>query len=115
MAIWQESLLIGLVLGTVLALFVIPRSIKKEPIYGGLPSQVLHVIGAVLFSAVLPTVIVTLIRHGGFGTAFPLAIGLVALAYVVLCVFAVIELPAKAKNQPAEEVWTEEKARASGM
>src|SRR5690606_11737048 len=107
--------LIGLVLGAVLSLFVIPRSIRKEPIYGGIVAQILHVIGAVLFSAVLPTVIVVLIRHGGFGTAFPLAIGLVLTAFVVLCVFAVVELPAKAKVQPVEEVWTEEKARASGM
>ena len=63
----------------------------------------------------LPTVITALVLRGGFGLAFPLGIGCVIAAFVALLVFAVFENPARAELAPDEEVWTEEKARTSGL
>lgn len=115
MDIWQESILIGLVLGVIMAIWVAPRSAKKDAIRGGSMAQVFHFIGAALFSAVLPTVLVSLILRGGFGVAFPLAIGLLVLAYVALLGYAVFEKPARAQVAPDEELWTAEKAKSSGL
>ncbi len=115
MEIWQQSLSIGLALGVALAFIVIPRSLRQEPIYGGAPALILHAIGVVCFAAVIPTTIATLLLHGGFGIAFPLAIGLIAAAYLLLLLFAAVEQPAREAKAPKEDVWTAEKARTSGL
>jgi uncharacterized BrkB/YihY/UPF0761 family membrane protein len=115
MEIWQQALSIGLALGVALAFLVIPRSLKQEAIYGGIPALILHAVGVVCFAAVIPTTIATLLLHGGFGTAFPLAIGLIITAYLTLLLFAAVEHPARAAHAPKEDVWTAEKARTSGL
>jgi hypothetical protein len=108
------ALAVGLVLGAIFAIYVSRRSNREEKIYGGTLAQVFHYLGALGFCMTLPTVITALILHGGFGLAFPLGIGCVIAAFIALFIFALIENPAR----PAvieEEVWTEEKARSSGM
>ncbi|MDZ4769614.1 MAG: hypothetical protein SGJ24_10825 [Chloroflexota bacterium] len=115
MEIWQQTLVIGLGLGLILAALIVPRSLKEEPVYGGALAQGLHALGALCFASVIPTTIVALILRGGFGTAFPLAVSLVVLAYLILLVFAAIEQPARARLAPRDDVWTAEKAKTSGL
>lgn len=109
------ALLIGLVLGSIFAVFVARRSLREEKVYGGTPALIFHFLGVLGFCMTLPTVIVALILRGGFGLAFPLGIGCVLAAFAALLVFAAIERPARAGAAPDDDVWTEEKARSSGL
>lgn len=115
LTIADDALLAGLILGIIFSLYVAPRSLKKEKIYGGAAAQVLHYLGVLGFCMTLPTVLTALILHGGFGVAFPLGFGCVIVAFIFLLVFAVVERPARANATPEEEVWTEAKARSSGL
>lgn len=115
MGIPEKALLVGLIIGGLLAIYVIRRSLREEKVYGGVPAQIFHFLGALGFCMTLPTVLAALILGGGFGIAFPLGIGLVIASLIMLVIFAVVEHPARPKITPEEEVWTEEKARASGM
>lgn len=108
------ALTVGLVLGAIFAIYVSRRSNREQKIYGGTLAQVFHYLGALGFCMTLPTVITTLILHGGFGLAFPLGIGCVVAAFIALFIFALIENPAR-PTTIEEEVWTEAKARSSGM
>jgi hypothetical protein len=108
------ALLVGLILGSIFAVYVSRRSSRDEKIYGGALAHIFHYLGALGFCMTLPTVITNVILHGGFLQAILLGFGLVIAAFIALLVFAVVENPAR----PAvleEEVWTEEKARSSGM
>lgn len=116
MGIVEKALLVGLVLGGLFAIYVARRSLQEEKVYGGILSKLFHFLGVMFFCMTLPTVITVLILHGGFGVAFPLGLGLVATSFVALAVFAIFEKPARDKLKTEEEdVWTEAKARASGM
>ncbi|MBK8026143.1 MAG: hypothetical protein IPK19_33345 [Chloroflexi bacterium] len=115
MEIWQQALLIGLVLGGVLAIWIIPRSLKNEPVRGGTLAELLHGLAVVLACAVFPAAIAALVLRGGFGVAFPVAFGMAILAFLVLIVFAIFEQPAVARAQSHEDVWTAEKAKTSGL
>ncbi|MCK6577718.1 MAG: hypothetical protein L6Q98_06400 [Anaerolineae bacterium] len=115
MEIWQQALLIGLVLGGLLAILIVPRSLRSEAVRGGGGAKFFHAVGAILASAVFPTAVVALILRGGFGVAFPLAFGLAILAFVALIGYAVFEQPAHVSGKSEEEVWTAEKAKTSGL
>ena len=115
MSIPATALLVGLVLGSLFAVYVTRRSLREEKGYGGAAAQVFHFLGALGFCMTLPTVITALILHGGFALAFPLGIGCVLAAFAALLIFAVIERPARAGIAPQDQVWTEEKARSSGL
>jgi len=109
------ALLVGLVLGTIFAVYVVPKSLKEEKIYGGMLAQGFHFLGTLGFCMTLPTVITALLLRGGFALAFPLGIGCVIAAFIALLIYAVIERPARVGIVPEDEVWTEEKARSSGL
>ncbi|MFN8452590.1 MAG: hypothetical protein U0521_29285 [Anaerolineae bacterium] len=109
------ALLVGLVLGGLLSLYVTPRSLREEKVYGGLPAQVFHYLGVLGFCMTLPTVLTAVILRSGFLPAVALGFGCVGAAFVALLVFAVFERPARAGIAPQEDIWTEEKARSSGL
>jgi len=116
MGIVEKALLVGLVLGGLFAIYVARRSLQQEKVYGSILSKVFHFLGVLFFCMTLPTVITVLILHGGFGVAFPVGIGCVAASFLALAVFAVFEKPARDRLKTEDEdLWTEEKARASGM
>ncbi len=115
MSIQEKALLVGLLIGGLLAIYVARRSLREEKVYGGIVAQVFHYLGALGFCMTLPTILTVLVLHGGFGTAFPLGIALVISSLIALFFFALVEHPARAKATPEDDVWTEEKARASGM
>lgn len=109
------ALLAGLVLGALLSLYVAPRSLREEKVYGGALAQVLHYLGVLGFCMTLPTVLTAVILHSGFLTAVMLGFSLVGAAFVALLLFAAVERPARAGITPEDDVWTEEKARTSGL
>jgi hypothetical protein len=107
--------LIGLALGIVFSIYVRRKSILEEKIYGGTLAQVFHYLGVLGFCMTLPTVISAGILRSGFLPSVALGFGCVILAFIFLLIFAVIEQPARAGITPDDEVWTEEKARASRL
>lgn len=109
------ALLVGLVLGGLLSVYVTPRSLSKEKIYGGVPAQVFHYLGVLGFCMTLPTVLTAVILRSGFLPAVALGFGCVGVAFIALLIFALVERPARASITPEEDVWTEEKARSSGL
>ena len=109
------ALLVGLILGSIFALFVARRSLQEQAIHGGTLAKVFHFVGVLGFCMTLPTVITALVLRGGFALAFPLGIGCVIAAFLALLVYAGFERPARAGLTPEEDVWTEEKARSSGL
>lgn len=111
------ALLIGVGVGTVLSLFVAPRSLKEKPLYGGLPSQVFHYLGVLGFCSTVPTVITTVILHEGFLRAVLLALSLSAFSFVTLVIHAAFEKPASDRHTVSveDDVWTAEKAKTSGL
>ena len=115
MGILEKALLVGLIIGGLIAIYVTRRSLAQEKVYGGVLAQIFHFLGALGFCMTLPTVITVLFLHGGFGVAFPLGIGLVLTSLIMFVCFAAIERPARPRVTPDDDVWTEEKARASGM
>ncbi len=109
------ALLAGLIFGGLFSIYVAPRSLREEKIYGGMLANVFHYLGVLGFCMTLPTVIAAVIVRGGFALAFPLGIGCVIAAFVALLIFAAIERPARLLHAPEEDVWTAEKARSSGL
>lgn len=106
---------IGLLVGFIAGIFAVRASEKREPLYGGMPAKVFHYLGASLFIAALPSALLELITGQGFGTALVASFSLFGLSLIVLFIYAIFERPALARRQPANEGWTEEKARASGL
>jgi hypothetical protein len=114
MPIFAKALLIGVALGVVFGAYVARRSQREEPIHGGMLAQIFHYVGTVSFVSALPTVLAAVIMGGGFRVALPLAIMLLALTYLALFCYALIERPARPVSTD-DEGWTEEKARTSGL
>jgi hypothetical protein len=88
---------------------------KHENIYGGTPEKVFHYLGASLFIAALPSALLELLARQGFGSALIASLSLVALSLIALFIYALFERPALDRRQPADEGWTAEKARTSGL
>ncbi len=109
------ALLVGLILGSIFALFVARRSLKEDAVHGGAPAKFFHFLGVLGFCMTLPTVIMALLLRGGFALAFPLGIGCVIVAFLALLIYALFERPARAELDLEDDVWTEEKARTSGL
>lgn len=109
------ALLVGLILGAIFAVLVSRRSLEEDAVHGGTPAKVFHFAGVVGFCATLPTVITALLLRGGFALAFPLGIGCVIAAFIALLIYAVFEHPAREGLEQDDDVWTEEKARTSGL
>jgi len=111
----EIAALVGLILGVIFSIFVTRRSIREAKIYGGTLAQVFHYLGVLGFCMALPSVLSAVILRSGFAASFLLGVGCVIAAFVALLIFAAIEHPARAGITPEEEVWTEEKARSSGL
>ncbi len=90
---------------------------RREAIYGGVASQVLHLAACMSFVGMIPGVLAALITGAGFELAFPLALGLFALSVVILLAFALVEQEPRriALEKEQAQGWTEEDARTSGL
>jgi hypothetical protein len=111
----EIAVVIGLALGIVFSFYVRHKSLLEEKVYGGMLAQVFHYLGVLGFCMTLPTVICAGILRSGFLPSVALGFGCVILAFICLLIFAVIEQPSRAGITPEDEVWTEEKARASRL
>jgi hypothetical protein len=112
-----QALLIGLAMAAILGYFTARSSNRREKIYGGTAAQIFHYIGAGLFAATPPTVLLTLILGGEFLQAVLTAVAFLAVSYGCLVAFAVIERPLYEAEQrkKQERGWTEQDARTSGL
>ena len=111
----EIAVVIGLGLGVVFSFYVRHKSILEEKIYGGMLAQIFHYLGVLGFCMTLPTVISANLLRTGFLPSVALGFSCVILAFLFLLIFAVIEQPARAGITAEDEVWTEEKARASRL
>lgn len=111
----EIAVVIGLVLGVVFSFYVRRKSILEEKIYGGTLAQVFHYLGVLGFCMTLPTVISASLLRSGFLPAVALGFGCVIIAFLCLLIFAIIEHPTRSAITPEDDVWTEEKARASRL
>lgn len=110
------TLIIGYGLGLLLGIVVSRKSLAKEKIYSGMPATVLHFLACVGFGSALPLVLSGVILGLGFNAVL-LALGTFAATFLILIVYAVLEMPAHEKaiaNQP-DRGWTAEDARTSGL
>lgn len=111
-----ETLAVAAVFGVVLGPLLARSSARREKIYGGTAAQVFHLLGAVAMMGLLPGVIAGVILRIPFVTTFSIALGLLALCFAALLVFAVLEKPSRPAPQALEDRgWTAEDARTSGM
>ncbi len=110
------ALLIGLAIGIPLGLYVSIVSNRHESIKGGAPAKVFHAFGAVILCTALPGVLVEVFSGAGFLNAVAFGLGSFALAFLMLCGFALFERPALQKTAVVEDRgWTAEKAKTSGL
>lgn len=108
-------MLIGLTLGLIAGVFAVRTSTRRDAVYGGLPAQVFHYLGASLFIAAVPSGLLELITGRGVGNAILASFTFVILSLISLFIYALVERPARARRQPKDEGWTAEKARTSGL
>ncbi|MBE2269216.1 MAG: hypothetical protein IAE80_13370 [Anaerolinea sp.] len=106
---------IALVIGLIAGVFAVRTSSRQDKVHGGLPAQIFHYLGASVFIAALPGALIELLSGRGFGGAVLASISLVITSLLLLLVYAVFERPARARIKPADEGWTAEKARTSGL
>jgi hypothetical protein len=108
------SLIFALILGPLTA----RSSARREPIYGGLPAHIFHVLGSMAFVALVPTVLTGIILGEGLA-ALPYAVALLVTSLLSVFIFAIIEKPARQRNMPkaveTDVAWTAEDAARSGL
>ena len=111
----EIAALIGLGLGIIFSVFVTRKSIREEKIYGGTPALIFHYLGTLSFCMTLPTVISAGLLHSGFLASVLLGFSCVGIGFVMLLIFAAVERPARVGIPSEDDVWTEAKARSSGL
>ncbi|RMG89842.1 MAG: hypothetical protein D6712_01050 [Chloroflexi bacterium] len=111
------TLVIGLALAAVLGFFTARSSQRREPIYGGILAKAFHYIGAGLFVAIAPTVLISALVLKTGHMIIPLILGFAASSYVALFIHAIFERPAyeEALRRREERGWTAEDAQTSGL
>jgi hypothetical protein len=89
-----SAILVGLVLGSWLGFYVARRSERENPIKGGAPAKVFHLIGAVLLSSVSPMVLSSaFIFRVPFGQLVLTAFAMLLVAFAMFIVYAVFDAP----------------------
>lgn len=112
-----QALLVDIVFALIVGYFVARRANEKESTRGGTPALALNYIASGAMIAILPAILInSFVFHNGWGFNVLYALGSVATALLALMGYAVIEMPARAHQKPAEDHgWTEEDARKSGL
>lgn len=119
--------LIVLVLG--LGYVVNQHSLKREPVYGGMPSVVFNFLTGLFFVGILPTVCMSIfVLHPGHVDVAGITFNPVLLTVIVFAVFSLLSsiLFAVVEKAPLEQAlaeqakreaagWTEEDAKTSGL
>lgn len=110
--VFGVSLLFGVIIGP----FVARLSTQKESIHGGALAHVFNFIASVMFVGLVPGVITGIIVGEGL-LVIPIAFGMLAMVFVSLILFALVEnAPRKAAlAKRVDRGWTEQDARSSGL
>ena len=115
----DRTLLTLLITLVAIVLFSVPiarRSARQDKIYGGAGAQVFHFLGAAVYIGVIPAALCGSILVGPFKLGIPLALGLLAVSFLLLISYAFFERPARAALKPTEDHgWTAEDALKSGL
>lgn len=115
----DRTLLTILIVLAVMVFLSIPTarsSIRRDPIYGGTGAQIFHFLGVAVYLGVIPSALFGSILVGPLKLGIPLAIGLLAVSFILLCIYAIFERPARAALKPVEDRgWTAEDALKSGL
>ncbi len=107
------ALLIGVAVALVFGYYVAQRSSRQQKILGGSVAQVFHFIGAAAITGILPVVLASLFLGQGFATALPFALAFLAMGWIALLIYAVIERSERAQIKVEDRGWTREDARKS--
>ncbi len=92
---WLIAMLCGGAFGLVFGVFVTRKSVAEKPVSGGLPATVFHYLGASMFVATAPTVLIgALVFHYGLIRDLAIAFAMIALAALLLLVHAAFEAQA---------------------
>ena len=122
----MEPSTIMLVIGVASALIFGPRiaqsTERREKAYGGGAAQLFNLIACMAFVSLPLTILSGLIAQilmRQHAPLLPVALSLLAVTFVALLIWAVIEMPARAKapvaTRTALNTWTAEDARKSGL
>jgi predicted MFS family arabinose efflux permease len=116
-AVLRSALLIGLAFGLVAGYFTARASERRETIYGGAASRIMHYITASLFTGLPIAVLLTAILGESWWRAILTALVLLVIVNISAYIFALFERPAReqALTQKAQQGYTEADARTSGL
>ncbi|MDZ4763372.1 MAG: hypothetical protein SGI73_02390 [Chloroflexota bacterium] len=110
------NIVIGAAIGLVLGFFVHRKVVAKDPIHGGIVATALHYLSAAVFSSTVPSVLLTVFTGLGFWTAIAYGLSCAVLSLILLTAHAAIDYaPRNLALARAEEGWTAEKAKTSGL
>jgi hypothetical protein len=115
-----------LVVGVASALIFGPRTAqsteRREKTYGGGAAQLLNLIACMAFVSLPLTILSGLIAQivmRQHAPLLPVALSLLAVTFIALVLWAIIEMPARAKapvpTRTALNTWTAEDAKNSGL
>jgi hypothetical protein len=117
----MERMLIALAIGVAAGLFLGPRiarrSMKEDTIYGGRSAAAFHVVACAAFGGGVPAGLSDIILGNPLSNAIALALGFIGVSFLALILFAVVEHEprSRALALAAEQGWTAEKAKTSGL
>ena len=90
-------------------------SLKKQKIYSGRLGKLFHHVAVAAYVGVAPAALVGSIFVGPFTLGIPLALTGLALAFLMLLLYALEERSARLGVSVDEHLWTQEDAKTSGL
>ena len=88
---------------------------KKQRIYGGALGEIFHFVGVFAYIGVAPAALLGTFLVGPLRFGIPLALTFLAVAFVMLLGYGVIERSARAGINVEDHLWTQEDAKTSGL
>ena len=114
----DKSLVVILIIVAISVLGSFPAvkiSRKKEKIYSGRLGQIFHHIGVAAYIGVAPAALLGTLVVGPLKLGIPLALTGLALAFVMLLLYALEERSARVGIDIDETAWTQEDAKKSRL
>ncbi|MCA0452992.1 MAG: hypothetical protein LCI00_03340 [Chloroflexi bacterium] len=88
---------------------------KKQQIYGGTLGEIFHYLGVLAYIGVAPAALLGTFLVGPLRFGIPLALTFLAVAFVMLLGYGVVERSARVGVQIDDHLWTQEDAKTSGL
>jgi hypothetical protein len=111
------AMAVGMIAGSLIGTQIARRSLMEAKIYGGSTAKTLHWVACAAFGGGLPAGLSDIILGNPIWNAILLAFGFIGTSFVALMLFAVVEYGPResALAREAEQGWTAEKAKTSGL